>query len=176
MADTRYAANSKKAGSVTRLPGWILKIKGRLDSRKGEGVCDEYIRRFYKKLAAMESKEVIDAENRLAGVRAEAAVILVRFMEQSRFLTGIVRLTAINENILSTDMILDERINEMRSKATEKVHAYITGVRGGKLSDYEYDTAEISDNAQAIYRQRHEELDGRIREAIGFGMNKEDVA
>ena len=176
MSNVMYSMNKRKVKSVTWMPGFILKLKGRLDSRRGEGVCNEYICQLYKKLAAMEVNEVVEAENLLFDARRSAAVILTRFAEQKRFLSGVVKLTAINEEIINVNTILDERINEMRNKALEKIQAYIVGIRCGQISDYKCEIEDISDNARVIYRIRHEEQDRKIREAIGFKMDKEDVA
>lgn len=176
MSNTMYAMNSRKVKSVTWIPGFVLKLKGRLDSRRGEGVCNEYICQLYKKLAAMEVNEVVAVENLLFDARKLAAVILTRFAEQERFLSGVVKLTAIYEEIVNANTILDERINETRNKAMEKIHAYIVGVRCGQLSDYKCGMDDISDNARGIYRIRHKEQDRKIREAIGLKMDEEDAA
>lgn len=76
--------NSKRTEQVTRLPGWILKIKGRWDSRHGQGVCDEYIIKFLQKLSAIESNEIVTAENVLCPHRKEAAVLLTSFAEKKK--------------------------------------------------------------------------------------------
>ena len=135
MSNTMYVINRRKVRSVTWMPGFILKFKGRLDSRKGGGVCNGYICQLYRKLAVLEVDEVIVVENLLFHTRKKAAVILTRFTEQERYLSGIVKLTAIHEEIINADTILDERINEMRNKAMEKIHAYITGIRCGQLRE-----------------------------------------
>jgi hypothetical protein len=176
MSNTMYVMNRRKVRSVTRMPGFILKFKGRLDSRKGGGVCNGYICQLYKKLAALEVDEVIVVENLLFHTRKKAAVILTRFTEQERYLSGIVKLTAIHEEIINADTILDERINEMRNKAMEKIHAYITGIRCGQLREYTYEAEDISDNAREIYRKRHAQQNRKIREAVGVEMSEEDAA
>lgn len=176
MSDVMYVMNRRKVKSVTRMPGFILKLKGRLDSRKGEGVCNEYICQLYKKLAAMEVTEAVASENLLFEARKRAAVILTRFAEQERYLSGMVKLTAIHEEIVNTNTILDERINEMRSKAMEKIHAYIAGIRCGQLSDYRFEAGDISDSARTIYKIMHAQQDRKIREAIGVEVSEEDVA
>lgn len=160
----KYSAYSNKVRQVTRMPGAFLKIKGKLDSRKGAGVCDETIHRWERKLAALESKEAIQAENWLFEGRKEASVILVRLSELEKVQTeisdnigsgtaesirlqrkdtarkmaavaeihGILqKLTAINEMIINTDLILDERINKMRRGVEEKLYAYTSGIRAG---------------------------------------------
>lgn len=204
----KYSAYSNKVRQVTRMPGAFLKIKGKLDSRKGAGVCDETIHRWERKLAALESKEAIQAENWLFEGRKEASVILVRLSELEKVQTeisdnigsgtaesirlqrkdtarkmaavaeihGILqKLTAINEMIINTDLILDERINKMRRGVEEKLYAYTSGIRAGSLKDYQYERKTEDDTAREIYYNRHKELDTRIAKAIKL-HREEDVA
>ncbi len=204
----KYSAYSNKVRQVTRMPGAFLKIKGKMDSRKGAGVCDETIHRWERKLAALESKEAIQAENRLFKPRKEASVILVRLYElekvQKEFpdnirngtvesirlqrkntakkMAAVVevhnilqKLTAINEMIINTDLILDERINKMRRGLEEKQYAYLSGIRAGKLKDYHYERKNEDDTARELYHNRHKELDVKIAKAIKL-TGEEDVA
>mgnify|MGYP001851467192 FL=1 len=204
----KYSAYSNKVRQVTRMPGAFLKIKGKMDSRKGAGVCDETIHRWERKLAALESKEAIQAENRLFKPRKEASVILVRLYElekvQKEFPDNIrngtvesirlqrkntakkmaavaevhnilQKLTAINEMIINTDLILDERINKMRRGLEEKQYAYLSGIRAGKLKDYHYERKNEDDTARELYHNRHKELDVKIAKAIKLN-GEEDVA
>ena len=204
----KYSAYSNKVRQVTRMPGAFLKIKGKMDSRKGAGVCDETIHRWERKLAALESKEAIQAENRLFKPRKEASVILVRLYElekvQKEFpdnirngtvesirlqrkntakkMAAVVevhnilqKLTAINEMIINTDLILDERINKMRRGLEEKQYAYLSGIRAGKLKDYHYERKNEDDTARELYHNRHKELDVKIAKAIKLN-GEEDVA
>ena len=209
MKNGKYASNSKRIKSVTRLPGWILRVKGRLDSKKGKGVCDEYIHHLSRRLVAMESEEAICAENGLFEDRKKAAAILAGFSEKEELLdrepdskqagndveairagrrdaekkeaarsglrNAIENLTVINQQIINTDIVLDERINKMRSKAAEKIHAYVVGIRCGELGEYTCDLSEPEDSAREIYTEKHRELDGKIRMVI-LGRGKEDEA
>lgn len=208
MLKGRSAKRSKRIKNVTRVPDWALRMKGKNDSRKGKGVCDEFIRQLNKKLIAMESNEVIDAETTLFEPRKEAAVILASLAEQKKVLTetsdnqktgnaqsirenrrdakrrgaakdslkdALERLIVINERIINTDTVLDERINKMRSKAAEKIHVYVVGIRSGELNEYEWDMTCMDDSAREIYKAKHKELDERIRAAIALKM-KEEVA
>lgn len=84
MKNIKYAINSKCTQRITYLPGWALSIKGKIDSQKGRGVCDEYIRRLHRKQISLETQEVINTENALFDVRKEAAVILSGLEEQRR--------------------------------------------------------------------------------------------
>lgn len=206
MARRKYRAYSKRVKPVTRMPGWILRIKGRRDSRKGKGVCDEYICRQRRRLGVAESREVIRAENRLFSPRKEAAVLLARLSELTKAQADIIsynrdsraetirvnrrnaqrraaaseeireivkKLTMINEMLINTDLILDEKINKMRSGLEEKLHAYAAGVRAGKLPDYEYVKGAEDDSAREIYRNRHDGLDGKIREVVHLYREEE---
>lgn len=206
MAQRKYRAYSKRVKPVTRTPGWILRIKGRRDSRRGKGVCDEYICRQRRRLGVAESREVIRAENRLFSARKEAAVLLARLSELTKAQADIIsynrdnraetirmnrrnaqrraeaseeireivkKLTMINEMLINTDLILDEKINKLRSGLEEKLHAYAAGVRAGKLPDYEYEKADGDDSAREIYRNRHDGLDGKIREIVHLYREEE---
>ena len=206
MERRKYGAYSKKVKPVTRTPGWILRIKGRRDSRKGKGVCDEYICRHRRRLGVAESREVIRAENRLFSPRKEAAVLLARLSELTKAQADIIsykrdsraetirmnrrnaqrraeaseeireivkKLTMINEMLINTDLILDEKINKLRSGLEEKLHAYAAGVRAGKLPDYEYEKGDGDDSAREIYRNRHDVLDGKIREIVHLYREEE---
>lgn len=206
MARRKYRAYSKRVKPVTRMPGWILRIKGRGDSRKGKGVCDEYICRQRRRLGVAESREVIRAENRLFSPRKEAAVLLARLSELTKAQADIIsynrdsraetirmnrrnaqrraeaseeireivkKLTMINEMLINTDLILDEKINKLRSGLEEKLHAYAAGVRAGKLPDYEYEKGDGDDSAREIYRNRHDGLDGKIREIVHLYREEE---
>ncbi len=206
MAQKKYGAYPKRVKPVTRTPGWILRIKGRRDSRKGKGVCDEYIRRQRRRLGVAESREVIHAENRLFSSRKEAAVLLARLSELTKTQAEIIsyngdsraetiranrrnaqrraeaseeireiikKLTMINEMLINTDLVLDEKINKLRSGLEEKFHAYAAGVRAGKLQEYEYEKDDGDDSAREIYRNRHNGLDGKIREIVHLYREEE---
>ena len=209
MAKEKYGAYSGKVRQVTRIPGVLLKIKGSLDSIKGQCVCDENIHRWEKKLAVLEAKETIQAENRLFEVRKEASVILTRLSELVRGRTEnteypnsdrvqsiraerknstrraatvseirkiVEKLTLINEMIINTDLVLDERIHKMRKGVEEKTYAYTAGIRAGKLKDYQYEKEEEDNSAKEIYSNRHEDLDRRIRTIVKLYREKENAA
>ena len=209
MKGTNYMKNPKKVGKVIRTPGFILRIQGKMDSKKGKGVCDEYIQSVVRKLASMEGDEVIQAENALHDVRKEAAVILAEFSEKKEALSEISentggktveeirdnrrkstrrkdaanrlkeamnKLTTINEQIINTNTVLDERINKLRNNAAEKLHAYIAGIRCGSLTDYTFELSETDDDARQIYLEKHEMLDKKIREIVNRRFGEEEAA
>lgn len=209
MKGTNYMKNPKKVGKVIRTPGFILRIQGKMDSKKGKGVCDEYIQSVVRKLASMEGDEVIQAENALHDVRKEAAVILAEFSEKKKDLSEIPentggktveeirdnrrkstrrrdaanrlkeamnKLTTINEQIINTNTVLDERINKLRNNAAEKLHAYIAGIRCGSLTDYTFELSETDDDARQIYLEKHEMLDKKIRDIVDRRFGEEEAA
>ncbi|MDY4834868.1 MAG: hypothetical protein SO181_06990 [Frisingicoccus sp.] len=209
MKSTNYMKNPKKVGKVIRTPGFILRIQGKMDSKKGKGVCDEYIQSVVRKLASMEGDEVIQAENALHDVRKEAAVILAEFSEKKEDLSEIPentggktveeirnnrrkstrrrdaanrlkeamnKLTRINEQIINTNTVLDERINKLRNNAAEKLHAYISGIRCGNLTEYTFELPETDDDARQIYLEKHERLDKKIRDIVDRRFGEEEVA
>lgn len=207
----------KKIKQVTRMPNFLLHLKGRWDSRHGDGTCKSRITIFHKKMIFLESQEVIAAENALFPARKEAAIILAALQEQQKKISGngtpdpgespaitvdairrerrgireredakmawkdsVERLSVIHETIINVNTILDERINKIRSSASVKIHAYITGIRKGKLKDFDF-MAEEDDSARRIYEKKHQELDRQIAETVlifrrGNTVDKEDVA
>ena len=82
MAKKNDIRKYRKVKSVTWMPIWALKLKGRWDSAHGEGVCDGYINCLNRKRAFLEGDEVIAVENELFHARKEAAVILSGLSEQ----------------------------------------------------------------------------------------------
>ncbi len=76
--------NPQKVKSVTKLPSWLLRQKGKWDSRYGIGRCEKSITRLYKKMTALESNEVIDAENTLFSARKDASLLLAGLQEHQK--------------------------------------------------------------------------------------------
>lgn len=75
------------------------------------------------------------------------------------------RLNTINESIINIDTVLDERILKTRKKACQKINAYISGLRAGKLKDYEIEL-NFCDDARLVYHQKHRFGDEAITKAI----------
>ena len=200
MKNTKQFKEGKKIKAVIKLPNFLLKIKGRLDSRKGKTVADAFIGKLKDKCAAIENKESITAEEMLFNDRKNGAVKLSVMSEVSSKLSQnardsslsgvaairenrrneskqrnnesmlsscIEQLNIINENIINIDTILDERITKTRKKASEKINVYISGLRAGRLKDYE-GNFEFNDDARTIYHKKHESGDALIREAVRF--------
>lgn len=190
--------------TVTRCPIWLLRIKGQLDSKKGEGVCDEFIKTLEKRLIVLESKETMKAESALKHSRERAATLLTDIDKQASVIKSVTfvkensiedirqnrkmalvkanasqkhhidgeELMRINEQIINTHTLLDERINALRSQMTSKVHGYIKGVRSKALKDYHYQINE-EDSARSIYHDKHKHLDQAVYDMSLSLMAKE---
>lgn len=50
-----FTSTSSYEKKVCRMPAWLLKLKGRFDSRKGKGVCDEFLLKLAKKRSHIRS-------------------------------------------------------------------------------------------------------------------------
>ena len=183
-----------KTKSVTILPQFILKMKGKFDGNKGIGVVDATIDKLYKKEAAIEAAECIACEKCLYEPRKTAAKLLKVIENAEKRLTGmpvniegagsdIVRsnrrntsnkttaiacissgtenLCEINQDIVSCETILEERIKKLRNKTSAKIHSYISGVRT-VIQDYNSNCV-FDDSAMVIYNERHADLDNEIK-------------
>lgn len=190
--------NGKGLKPVTKMPNCLLKLKGKLDSKRGSTVPNAYIDRLKRKCEAIENKEAIIAENILSNDRKSASIAIYNISEKRKFLdnkpeikentsakairenrrrasqissaeasieSGYATLCNVHQNIINIDTVLDERITKIRKKASEKINVYISGVRSGKLKDYNADF-EFLDDAYEIYQQKHSEDDERIRKIV----------
>ena len=83
------------------------------------------------------------------------------------------KLTMINEQIINTNTVLDERINKLRNNAAEKLHAYIAGIRCGSLTDYTFELSENDDDARQIYLEK---LDKKIQDIVNRRFGEEEAA
>lgn len=184
--------------SVTRIPNCLLKLKGKLDSKRGSTVADAYIDKLKRKCEAIENVEAIAAEGILSDDRKRSSAAIYNISEKQKFLdnkpemnentsakairknrrtagqissaqssieAGYTTLFNVYQNIVNIDTVLDERITKNRKKTLEKVNVYISGVRSGKLKDYNADFEFLND-AYEIYKQKHSEDDEKIRAII----------
>lgn len=81
-------------------------------------------------------------------------------------------LPSLNETIISTHTILDERIEKTRKKACKKLMAYVSGVRKGGKSDFDVSINE-DDSAREIYRNHHKRLDDLIDRTVYSGLESD---
>ena len=193
-----------KTKSPTIVPHFALKLKGRIDGKKGIGTIDSTIEKLYKKEASIEAEECVICENFLTESRKSAAKLLksievaekqicslpdemtgtdfdivrinrrntnTKNSAQATISSSIDRLCEINQEIISVETILEERIKKTRDKSAAKIEAYISGVRLS-LSDYS-SRSSFDDQAYNIYLKKHEALDSAIRSKVETSNKKE---
>ena len=107
MRETKYLKNNNKIKPVTAMPGWMLKVKGWIDSYLGESVCDKYVEGLHKKMACQAGNEDIAAENDLFLLRKEAAFLILEFREQEKRMSAIPSAKAGD----STEVVRENRRN-----------------------------------------------------------------
>lgn len=196
MRDTKYTKNAKRVKPVTCMPGWMLKMKGFLDSFKGESVCDKYLERLHKKLASQAGNEDIAAENDLFLLRKEASFLVLKFREQQKKMGAIPadksgdsvevirenrrngaayraaraemqetvqQMTDIDETINHIETIRNIRIARMESLKEEKIAAYVSGVRCGKIKKYAPPESRYDDTARHLCREKHDALEQQMQ-------------
>jgi len=89
------------------------------------------------------------------------------------FASAVKELTMIQEIIVNTETVLDERIMKARKRCNEKVAAYIEGIHCGKLKSFEFQKETIEDKARQIYHEKHDALDLKIRKTVEAMQNME---
>lgn len=190
---------NSRTKSPTALPYFILRFKGKLDGEKGSGIVDASIEKFHKKEASIEAEECVTCENYLSSARKKAARLLKSIEQADKKLasipdeskdsgpaptrtsrkntglknTAIDNLCEINQEIITVETLLEERIKKLRDKSSAKFEAYISGVRT-VISDY-HSKSIFNDNAFDIYHKRHIILDNAIKAVVESGyVEKED--
>lgn len=68
---------------VTILPGWFLRLKGKIDAKHGSSVVNAYIGRLLKKLCSLESREALETEKELYPTRQSAAKSLATLAQEN---------------------------------------------------------------------------------------------
>ena len=191
-------------------PMFILKIKGKLDAKKGTNVAETYINKVKAKCRACENREVLTAEELLYDSRREAAVLMSSMCQDKDILGNIPnakletspldvranrrnaaqrantisiikgnieKLVQINELIIDVNACLEQRILKTRHLCTERLNAYILGVREVHL---EFDNnIEYDNSASAVYETKHKACDEAIKNTVAMvyatGGNNDDV-
>lgn len=72
---------------VTLLPGWVLRLKGRIHARYGASVVSAYIGRLLRKLCSLEDREVLETEKALYPTRDTAANCLTTISREANALS-----------------------------------------------------------------------------------------
>lgn len=86
MSKIHRFKTGKGIKGVTCLPNFILKFRGKIDSKKGSTVADAYIASRYAKCIANESGEATTAERILFKDRQKASVKLKELSENRKYL------------------------------------------------------------------------------------------
>ncbi len=79
--------NKKRIRRITLLPGWILRLKGRIHARHGASVVSVYIERLLKKLCTLEAREALETEKELYATRNTAANCLTSIRQEIKALS-----------------------------------------------------------------------------------------
>jgi len=193
----RNFRKGKGLRKVIKTPSFILKWKGKQDAKKGDTIAETYINKVKAKCRALESREVLKAEEILFPSRKEGAALMAsmrsgknsldtlpdkrsgnaasdmlanRMAASHRTSTlGLVKenlekLVQINELIVNVNTCLEQRIFKMRHLCSERLEAYMIGVREvcpGFGEDITYD-----DTANEVYQVKHLECDTAIKNAV----------
>ena len=89
MKKSPVAYSDKRIKRITLMPGFLLKFKGKLDSRKGETIPNAYIHKMLSCCAGIENSEVIHAESMLEKERKAAAADITKIAQKKSELCGI---------------------------------------------------------------------------------------
>lgn len=183
----------EKASTITKMPDCLLWVKGWLDAFHGERVVDANIDKYRSLLCAIEHEEVNGTEAELYNVRTNAANCIsiinkditvhiseeasdaeVRANQRNRDEKNRAKnaILEANELIISESVRLQERIARTRDRATEKINAYVAGVRSNqRLKEYEIKKRE-SHSAIELYEEKHRFLNNAIM-TLAYDIGKE---
>lgn len=163
---------------TTYLPGFILRIKGKLDSRKGERAVIAFKERLIYREGVFENYEYLLAESILKDERNEAAKALFsldylepvendgsKVASKKNMAIGSVK-TQAKEKIVTTHefinhihSLFEERTQRIRNYTSTKLEQYFAGVTlDGFDKTYTY-----SDEAKTRYLKHHERGDEAIK-------------
>lgn len=89
MRKTPATYSAERIKRVTLLPGFILKWKGKLDSRKGEQIPNAFVQKMLSCCASNENAEVIHTESMLDMDRKNASAAITSIACKKRLLDSI---------------------------------------------------------------------------------------
>ena len=145
MKDKSFDIENKRY-KTTHLPGFILRIKGKLDSRKGANTIQAFVKRLVHRVYVLESQEYLLAEELLKNYRTNAAqalfvlndMILVKennkvALQQNRGIAASraqasATVIEANEKISNVHSLFAERILKIRNYNDSKLQQYFSGV------------------------------------------------
>lgn len=163
---------------TTLLPAYVLYIKGKLDSKKGETAVEAYVHKLVHKARTNEASLFKSAEYFLEPTRKEASSALFTLSEcdenlnkgNSKVLQHEKRSAAAkkssatdsviksNEVIIHVHSVTEEQSVRIRSYNDRKIAEYFKGVNPEHKINYTY-----SDEAKDKYYTIHNALDKAIR-------------
>ena len=172
-----YSFNVKRGRyKSTHLPGFVLRIKAKLDSKKGVGAVTAFKERLIHRVYVIENKEYILAEQLLKEQRKEAAKALYilgnmdsvkgdnsKVAMQRNMTIGSARAQATtvvieaHEAICNIHSVFEERSQKIRNYNDTKLRQYFSGVTIEADLSYEY-----SDEAKERYIKHHKACDDAI--------------
>ena len=89
MTGNNYIDEKKKAPSVSWMPGWLLAMKGFIDSEFGEQVCNTYLEKLHTKMCVFAEREDRIVEGAMIKLRAEAKELIDEIIENRKALLKI---------------------------------------------------------------------------------------
>lgn len=153
MKKSPVAYSDKRIKRITLMPGFLLKIKGKLDSGKGETIPNAYIHKMLSCCAGIENSEVIHAESMLEKERKAAASAITNIAQKKRKLCGIP-----GEVSEDSDSPFVVRENNRNKKAKQEI-----------LADINHCYEELSIIQEQLIGG-HTVLDERVEKTRNLGM------
>lgn len=173
---------------TTYLPGFILRIKGKLDSRKGEIAVTAFKKRLIRQVYMLENKEYILAEQLLKDSRKEAAKALftlgyTSLIEDDKSKISLQKNLAksnscaeatnkvieVSETISHVHSVFEERSQKIRNYNDAKLQQYFSGVTLKIDLSYEY-----NNEAKERYMKHHKRIDEAITKYAESAFSMED--
>ena len=151
MKITPAIYSSERIKRITLLPGFILKWKGKLDSRKGEQIPNAYVRKLLSCCAGIENAEVIYTESMLDKDRKNASAAITSIACKKRLLDSVPK-------EVPEDSPYSIRENNRNRKASMEMMADI---------DQQYEVLSV---IQEHITDIHTVLDERVERTRNMGM------
>lgn len=151
MKKTPATYSSEKIKRITMLPGFLIKLKGKLDSRKGEQIPNAYVQKMLSCCAGNENAEVIYTESMLINDRKNASAAITNIASKKRLLASVPK-------EISEDSPYTIRENNRNRKAIEEMLA--------EIHQHYEDLSVIHEHITDI----HTVLDERVERTRNIGM------
>lgn len=175
---TSHSTVSCNQYKTTRLPGILLRIKGRLDSRNGINAVETFVERMIHKVYVLENREYMLADQCLKEDRNDAANALSVLSEKpdnigsdskiamqhnlsiaSKRSHASTRIIDTYERLCHVHALVEEHCMRIRNYNDAKLQQYFSGVTLDYNKDYSY-----SDDAKDRYLEHHKACDDAVKE------------